>query len=77
MWINNVYNIVSVDSQLNAKIADLDLGQQIEQPRGTSDTSRDSIRSRHSSSDIFGGSKHSLKDFAKSNMNITWQAPEV
>jgi hypothetical protein len=50
---------------LNAKIADLDLGQQIIYKRSNSISSRESTHS---------GDHH--KDHA-SGMNITWQAPEV
>jgi hypothetical protein len=63
-----------VDSQLNAKIADLDLGQQMVYKRGSSITSRDSIKSDASQHE---GPSSSMLGKGNFGMNITWQAPEV
>lgn len=76
-----------VDSQLNAKIADLDLGEHYSSnaPNTTSSFhSRNSITSRDSSlqsnSSLIGLTSEYTKrgkESSRQNMNITWQAPEV
>lgn len=70
---------VIVDGQLNAKIADLDLGQQVVYPQKRSYSSDQSVNNTHQSLNSRGGGDGvtSATAYHGSGMNITWQAPEV
>ena len=70
-----------IDSQLNAKIADLDLGEHTDCVRGPSDGRnsglRDSYGYNNSYNASFSTNMRRMKEASRSDMNITWQAPEV
>jgi hypothetical protein len=65
-----IFLLLPVDSQLNAKIADLDLGQQIV-GAGAGNTPQNNNTNKTTTSQ-----DHAKGDHA-TGMNITWQAPEV
>lgn len=65
---------------MNAKIADLDLGEHTDCVRGSSDGSRNSVlRDSYNLGMSLSQSAYlkRMKECSRSDMNITWQAPEV